>query len=573
MQDSFHRPGALRRRSLCALAVFGGALALASDAPAAERAQPWTRWVDADLSARDVGLRAAAPADRLARAALKRHERPLGLRGSELELAGDVTMPAADGARAARYLRYRQAVAGLRVTWSQIDVTVVAGRVRSIAATVVPVDDEAAVGKRRVTRARALRIARRAVAGPDRAMKPLPVAYAGKPTTDRAAGPRRAHRAWVVEVHRPTHGEDEAPTGLCLVVDAESGKVIARWPGMAARPRSGRDARGVRAAAAQAAGDPRERSATVLQVFDGTGMVQPPPHTQAPLYSSFRTAGSTRVSANWPFYPNARLDDVAEVDALEALGANAANAARTICVVRGWCGSLGSFQPGANRVRPWIVIGNTTDTTSRARRDSLRVFVADDHIFGVGGNPNLPFNDIVAHEYGHIMDWIYAGDRVGGQALEGDAVEEALADMFAYDYDRENATIAEDTGGAFRDWKNPGSLMRAGQPYPDHMSDYDPSPPINADGDPSPHFNSTILSHAYYRVVQSLGHNKAGRVLHNVPQRLSPRPTFQEVRRAFHDATAAIYGVADAVKVTAAFTAVGLAPPPHQEPDCGPHAC
>ena len=573
MQDSFHNRRATRRRSLCALVALGGALAPAAAAQAAEpesAPKPWTQWVSADLSARDVGLRAAAPADRVARAAVRRHARRLGLRGSKLELASDVPMAAADGARPVRYLRYRQTVGGLRVAWSQIDVSVVAGRVRTISSTAVPAGE--LTGARRVSRDRAQRIARRAVAGADTALRPLPVAYAGSPTTDRDAEPRRARRAWVVEVHSAASGEeDEAADGLCVVVDAATGKVIARWPGMAARPQHGRDARG--AAVAAQSGDPRERAATVLQVFDGTGMVEPPPHTQAPLYSSFRTTGSTRVSANWPFYPNARLDDVTAVAALEALGANAANVARTICVVRGWCGSLGSFQPDATRVRPWVVIGNTTDTTSRARRDSLRVFIADDHIFGVGGNPNLPFNDIVAHEYGHIMDWQYAGDRVGGQALEGNSVEEALADMFAYDYDRENATIAEDTGNAFRDWQNPGSILRGGQPYPDHMSDYDSTPPINADGNPSPHFNSTILSHAYYRVVQSLGHNKAGRVLHNVPQRLSPRPTYQEVRRAFHDATAAIYGVADAVKVTAAFTAVGLAPPPHDEPDCGPEAC
>ena len=575
------------RKPVAALAALAAGLvpaAHAADAAGAEqepardqRAAAWTRWIDVDLSARKLGLRADASAHRVAREALRRNARRLGLRRSGLRLAGDIRMPAADGARAVRYLRFQQTAAGLRVVWSQIDVTVAAGRVRSIAATVVPVKAGAAAGERRVSRERALRIARRAVAGPEQALRPLQVAYAGAPTTDRGAKRSSARRAWVVEVQPAPAGDEDAPVGLCIVVDAETGKVIASWPGMADRPDRGSDARGPSTAlagthAAQVSQDPRESPATVLQVFDGTGQVMPTP-SAAPMYSSFRTTGSTRVNEHWPSYLNARLSGVDANAALEAVGANAANVARTICVVRGWCGRTGGFQPDSHRLNAWTVVGNTTDTTSRAQSATLRVFITDDNIMYGSGDPNQPHNDIVAHEFGHIMDWIYAGDRVGGQALEGSSVQEALADMFAYDYDRGDATIGEDAGGAFRNWQNPGSLTRGGQPYPDHMNDYDPTPPINSDGDPSPHFNSTILSHAYYRVVQSIGHNRAGRVLHNVPQRLSPRPTFREVRRAFSQSASVIYGATDAFKVQAAFSAVGLEPPPHQEPDCGPNAC
>jgi Zn-dependent metalloprotease len=140
--------------------------------------------------------------------------------------------------------------------------------------------------------------------------------------------------------------------------------------------------------------------------------------------------------------------------------------------------------------------------------------------------------------------------------------------MFAYDYDRADATIGEDRPiGPGRNWANPNAIMRDGQPYPDHMSEYDPTPP-----DDSPHFNSTILSHAYYLFVQRVGHTKAGRVLHNVPQRLSPHPTFQQLRAAFSQSAHAIYGGTVAAHAIGAFTAVGLAPPP-QESDCGPRPC
>ena len=81
------------------------------------------------------------------------------------------------------------------------------------------------------------------------------------------------------------------------------------------------------------------------------------------------------------------------------------------------------------------------------------MWINHDHIApGTGaraGRPDLAFNDVIAHEFGHIIDWIYAGDRVASdKPLETDSVEEALADMFAYDFDREDATIAEEIAAA-----------------------------------------------------------------------------------------------------------------------------
>ena len=106
--------------------------------------------------------------------------------------------------------------------------------------------------------------------------------------------------------------------------------------------------------------------------------------------------------------------------------------------------------------------------------------------------------------------------------------------MFAYDFDREDATIAEESGGDIRDWEVPGSKFRGDppQPYPAHMRDYDPTPPLDNGGEPIQHFNSTILSHAYYEYVKRIGHTKAGRVLHNVPATLSPDPPSKKSHEA-----------------------------------------
>ena len=65
----------------------------------------------------------------------------------------------------------------------------------------------------------------------------------GAPTRDRAAKPRRARSAWVVEVEPAGEQHEETAAGVCIVVDAATGKVIGRWPGIADRPDRGPVAR------------------------------------------------------------------------------------------------------------------------------------------------------------------------------------------------------------------------------------------------------------------------------------------------------------------------------------------
>jgi Zn-dependent metalloprotease len=535
-------------------------------AQAAATGKDWTRLLDVGLSRNELGLPQRASAARLARAVLDRNAERLGLpRSSKLRLASDYRLPRSAGGRAIRQLRFQQTASGLRVVWSQIDVAIAAGDVSSLSATVVPVKRRA-TGKAEVSRAQALRIARRAVPKAEVGLRPLPAAYAGTPSNKRAAKWRRPKRVWVVELQPPARPDDDAPSALCVVVDAQSGRVIARWPGMADRPDSGPNARGagIPGASVAAVGDPRDRKSRALVVFDATGQEAPPPIAEN-FYAAFDTTGSTRVSSSWPSYLDARDSFGPRSADMDAISANAANVARTTCVVRGYCGRQGGFQPGATGLQSWVVMGNTTGP-SHTSRSSLYVWIFHDSIaLGTGSprDPNLAFNDVVAHEFGHVMDFVYAGDRLSSSelSLEGNSVEEALADMFAFDYDRLDATIGEETTvGKSRDWEEPGRISRGGQPYPAHMDDYDPTPPIAADGKPSEHFNSTILSHAYYLFVQRVGHAKAGRVLHNVPAGLGPRPDFQQVADAFWLGAQEIYENAVAGSAASSFGAVGLRP-------------
>jgi hypothetical protein len=517
-----------RRPPLLVLALTALVAAAAVPAPAAadkRSPQRWTRTLELDLSPSRLGLAPGAPARRLALRAIRRHRERIGLgRAATLRLDRALVLPGADGARPVRVLRFQQTVHGLRVVWSQIDVTVVAHRVSSIEATVVRVRGSHRLGRAAVGRAEAGRTARTAVRGSTGALRPRAATFAGNPTA-----PARPRRVWVVEVGRPAAEGDDAPSPLCVVVDARTGKVVAKWAGMADRPDRGRDARGAEPATAALAGLTQEP----LQVTDATAGL--PGRT----YARFETAGDARVNANWPSYVEARIRP--PVPGADAASANAANVARTICNVRGYCGRDGGFRnrtpdfPGS--VFPWIVYGNHPGGTSRATSD-FRIELSHIDVMGVGANPNLPANDVIAHEFGHVMDWVYAGDRTfEGDVREEEAVQEALADMFAYDYDRADATIAEDTQRSHpvRNLANPSSLTDVnGAPYPTHIRQYDSTPP-------SAHFNSTILTYAYHLLVQAIGHPKAGRVLHNVPATLSPKPTFREVARGFVGRAGKIY--------------------------------
>jgi Zn-dependent metalloprotease len=96
---------------------------------------------------------------------------------------------------------------------------------------------------------------------------------------------------------------------------------------------------------------------------------------------------------------------------------------------------------------------------------------------------------------------------------------------------------------------------------------------LDDDRKPDVHFNSTILSHAYYLFVQDVGHDRAGNVLQYVPFTLSPKPTFKQVAQGFHQRAGDLYGDDVAVAAANAFAQVGLPPVTHEEPDCGPIAC
>lgn len=145
--------------------------------------------------------------------------------------------------------------------------------VRLISATVVPVKRGRAAARPRISIRRALAIARRVVAGREASHAPQLVAYAGDPA--RGLLPRLAY---VIEMLGAVAKGDDAPTGLCVVVDARTGRVLTTWKGNAAPASARHIARSAGAVAVAASG--LRRSVTI--VVNDAQKPAPPPTSQDP---------------------------------------------------------------------------------------------------------------------------------------------------------------------------------------------------------------------------------------------------------------------------------------------------
>jgi hypothetical protein len=452
-----------------------------------------------------------------------------------------------------RVLRFEQTVGDLRVPWSHIDVAVVGRTVTSIRATTVPLAGRRLLGDRRISAERAGAIARRAIRHSQSALPAQAVAYAGSPSE-----PRAPRRAWVVQVAAGVRsdGDESAERTICVVVDAQSGRILSRWEGKAAAPQPadrGRHLAGV---------DP-----VIGAIFDGSGANGP----GAPWALLSDPDPFTPEHFHIDYLPTNNQSEPGLLNV--TLGVFATT--RFFCHQRGFCGRDG----GSNgQYVPVEVIGRSGSPSasfysSSTKRIEIKPSQSDDW-------------DAVAHEFGHLIDFTRAHDRkvVSGPGMD-DEVQEALGDMFAFDYDRDDPTMFDDAEmkvnfpgdkvyGGSRDLANPGRFTNSKVasiplPYPSTMCGYK-----GAASDE--HFNATILGHAYYLFVDEVGHDKAGAVLQLVPGTLPPTPTFESVRAAFVLRAGELYG--DSVRTAAvkAFDAVRVGPgispcpgppkPPSQHP-------
>ena len=533
----------MRTRSLCALA---GALALAAvAAPAGAHAagydggdDSWNRTIEEPLSAAQLGLPATEAPRSIAQAAIRRHAARLGLGDS----AAGVRFLAeqspggarAAGARKLHQLRFRQTVGGLRVLYSQIDVAVAGGAASSISATIVPIAPDELRGEQRISPARARAIARERIAGDDRALPAQAVAYAGTP-----AKPQAPRRAYVVQV-TPAAQEAgaDADTAICVVVDAETGRVLETWEGIAARAPKPAEA-GPGARAAQAAG-----STHLLYVDDaknggGKGVLY---HRRSTNQNPYQPYSS--ISQWYNGGPG--------IQALTDL-ANQAHYLLKIdmCFERNFCGWDGGWDGSYNA---HLLTGRTNQGTHYDGSDG-RIYMAP---------AETGQRDILAHEFGHHMDFTYADDRISDTA-EADEVEEALADMFSYDLDRTDAIL----GSPGRiNWANPEAIKNPRRTCRTRRR-CTTARAGGATTSAAPRTSTTTARSSATPTTASCrrsGTTWPGTSCRYIPWYLSARPRFIDVQRGFATRAGELHGASVKTAALQAFQEVGI--PNQDHPGC-----
>ena len=538
ISPALHRPF-LNRRLASRIAIgaaLGAGLATGAQAHAAE--QHWDLRVDDPPSRAELGLGPDASARALARAAIEHSAGRLGLEGSRVTLAPGEQRSSAG----AQMLRFRQTAGGLRVVWSEIDVLVSGSRVAAINATTVPVETTRLSGERRIAARRAVRVARRAVPGPDRAAPAELVAYAGTP-----ARPTTPRRAYVVQV-APAQGGDDVRRTLCVVVEAQTGDVIARWPGTAAMPDDARPAR------------PRARSSAATTVLYQIANFKRKDPSGFPF-------GLARVLLTTTGNPVSYGDDVGLGE--QFLDAPSAN----IDFLHRWAKPITRFLCVHPRFR---LCGRTATSKGEYKRHFIvGNHTGDDTFFDpngggiVMGENDADDPDVLEHELGHAMDYALRNDYIG--TFEAYEVDEALGDMFSNALDRD---------GLYQDGPKP---KPGAVPNPDDV-DFSAGGVLKSFGDPEhnpdpkdraehvnqyscttkdEHQNGIILSHAFHLLVNRIGYDKAGELLTYVPMALPAQREFGDVRRAFADAARGLYNGgkpngADEKHVQASFAQVGV---------------
>jgi hypothetical protein len=165
-----------------------------------------------------------------------------------------------------------------------------------------------------------------------------------------------------------------------------------------------------------------------------------------------------------------------------------------------------------------------------------------DRIFLTAADTTEP--DVIAHESGHVIDEHFQDDWV--KTRESSEVDEALGDMFSYDYSYKQVWPGTKRVAIGSILATPNLFTFSDGAAPQKMSQY------KCDAK-DVHFNGHILSHAYWKWIESMnakgldGRTIAGNVLQSVPWQLAGQRTFGDTRNGFNLVIRAVYGTSSPV--------------------------
>lgn len=506
-------------------------LAGASPAHAAEPSGPGTVEVRLDADRLDLSPRATREA--VARAAIRRTARRLGVGAAGRLRYDGATAPDGD----ARALVFHQEIGGHRVLWSEVVVHFRRRTVRSIAATAPGLRGGFVPARRPIGASRATRLAAAALPGAISTARTQRVAFAGPP----AGAPRRARDAYVVQVLARAPVVADRPDGgaesVCVVIDARTGRVLSRWrgtarsPGRLPRPRAGRPSATVATShpdAILATFDLRDRDYDVDHFAGGHPYRE---HRMTRPFSADKLFDRTQVF-------DTPLGNEPDLTAPEAIRSHnlAVEASNILCGRLLHCGVHDHFE----RWDFWT--RNTTGSFFDPNENDIVLDRSDTH----NGSD-------IAHELGH--GWV--NDNAGDFANAGMAgeVSEGLADVTAYliygsallAFDNAHADTFPPTSPPLRDLRNPAASGFTG-----HMDQYRCAADI--------HLNSTILGRAIVGLRDRAGFEVAqGAVRRVINLRyIDTSATFGTVHREVERAAGEKYGPEAKAAAHQAFLDVGI---------------
>jgi hypothetical protein len=509
------------RKTALAAAVAGALVAPAAHAAEPDRPDsrsPWAAHVTLDLPAAKLGVGAKAARVALARAGARRAAARIGISRAEL---GDLQALPRHASAPAGSTQLRQSLGGLRVLWSQLDVTAASGRVGTVSGTLVPLKGRL-TGRVRISPARAVTIARNRVAGPDSASPAQLVAYAGGPEH-----PRAPRRAYVVAVD-PESQQGDSPSADCVVIDAETGRVLTVWKGTVApapEPPGATTAATDTVLAQYEDAKGRKSDADSAIGFDIWDL-----HTNGVPALTYDTTGGFFTSQGNPT-PLAAAVPGPPTSLMRVPIDLSTNVARSFCLQQflNWCGRDGlrpaKLGPGYHR---WFYTINWGGKVSQFKSSQQRIYIA------------RGFNAIDeathAHEIGHDIDFFSRSDFQ--QTFEGLEVQEAIAEMFAYSYFGDRPAVQPGTCSMkqFMDGSQTCQLLDDnGQStsVPHAYTSYNCTTPDE-------HVNGYILGKAFFTIVSKAGFKTATRLLAETLLRLPAKRTFGSVHTAFEDSATAI---------------------------------
>jgi hypothetical protein len=302
------------------------------------------------------------------------------------------------------------------------------------------------------------------------------------------------------------------------VVDAASGKVLKVWRGSAASAASRPRARASQSGQVLAQyADAKGSSSTALPNHGYDLRTNGNPYSYDLGGGFFTAFGSpTALNAGSPPFRTA-ADVTTEV-------------ARFFCLVpRRYCGRDGGGLPHGYRRHFFTINWGGSGAMYLPSQERIYISKADSRNW-----------EVAAHELGHSLDDHAADEYL--ETFEGSEVDEALAEMFAYDFSNGRPAPPGETVSITNLLKDPRAapVLIAHDPggpgvkLPSLYSQYYCKAT-------EVHLNGYILAHAYYKFVQRVGRDVAGQVLTFVPFMLPAQREFGDVREAMEDAAHGLF--------------------------------